>query len=41
MIMYHSTEMIKDGKIFMEANYWNQWDMYKQLGAELKWPDEK
>jgi len=41
MLMYHSAEMIKDGKIIIEANYWNQWDLYKQLGAELTWPDEK
>jgi ketosteroid isomerase-like protein len=40
-IMYHSAEKIQDGKIVLEGNYWNQWDMYKQLGAELKWPDKK
>lgn len=40
-IMYHSAEKIKDGKIIAEGNFWNQWDMYKQLGAELKWPEKK
>ena len=40
-IMYHSAEKIQDGKIVLEGNYWNQWDMYKQLGAELKWPEKK
>jgi hypothetical protein len=39
-IMYHSTEKIQDGKIIVEGNYWNEWDMYKQLGAELKWPEK-
>ena len=41
IMMYHSTEKIQDGKIIVEGNYWNQWDMFKQLGAELKWPDKK
>jgi ketosteroid isomerase-like protein len=40
-LMYHATEKIQDGKIIVEGNYWNQWDMYKQLGAELKWPEKK
>jgi ketosteroid isomerase-like protein len=40
-ISYHSTEKIKDGKIIIEGNYWDEWDMYKQLGAELKWPEKK
>lgn len=41
MLMYHATEKIQDGKIVIEANYWNEWDVYKQLGAELKWPEKK
>ena len=41
MIMYHSAERIQDGKIIVEGNYWNQWDTFKQLGAELKWPEKK
>ena len=40
-LMYHATEKIQDGKIVIEGNYWNQWDMFKQLGAELKWPEKK
>ena len=40
-LMYHATEKILDGKIIVEGNYWNQWDAYKQLGAELKWPEKK
>jgi hypothetical protein len=41
MLMYHSTEKILDGKIIIEGNYSDEWDMYKQLGAELKWPEKK
>jgi len=40
-LMYHATEKIKDGKIIVEGNYWNEWDAYKQMGAELKWPEKK
>ncbi len=40
-LMYHGAEKVQDGKIVLEGNYWNQWDMYKQMGAELKWPDKK
>ena len=40
-LMYHAAEKIQDGKIVLEGNFWNQWDMYKQLGAELKWPEKK
>jgi|GEM_PF-1532448 len=41
MLMYHATEKIQDGKIVIEGNYWNEWDVYKQMGAELKWPEKK
>lgn len=40
-IMYHAAEKVQDGKIVIEGNYWNQWDAFKQLGAELKWPEKK
>ena len=40
-LMVHTAQMIEDGKISIFAEYWNQWDMYKQMGAELKWPEEK
>ncbi len=40
-IMWHSPYMIEDGKIVQEAAYWNEWDVFKQLGAELKWPEKK
>lgn len=40
-LMYHAAEKIQDGKVVLEGNYWNQWDAFKQLGAELKWPDKK
>jgi hypothetical protein len=40
-LMYHAAEKVKDGKIVIEGNYWNQWDAYKQMGAELKWPEKK
>lgn len=39
-LMYHSANLIEDGEIRILANYWNQWDMYAQLGAELLWPEE-
>ncbi len=38
---YHAGEKIQDGKIVIEGNYWDEWDIYKQLGAELKWPEKK
>jgi hypothetical protein len=41
MLAYHSTEKIQDGKIIVEGNYWDEWDMFKQMGAELKWPEKK
>jgi len=41
MLMYHATEKIEDGKIVVEGNYWNEWDAFKQMGAELKWPEKK
>jgi len=40
-IMWHSPMRIEEGKIVLEVAYWNQWDLFKQLGAELKWPEEK
>jgi len=40
-IMWHSPMQIEEGKIVLEAAYWNQWDLFKQMGAELKWPDKK
>jgi hypothetical protein len=40
-LMYHAAEQVKDGKVVAEGNYWNQWDAYKQMGAELKWPEKK
>jgi hypothetical protein len=40
-IMYHVAEKIQDGKITIEGNYWDELDMYKQMGAELKWPEQK
>ncbi len=39
-LMVHTAQMIEDGKISILANYWDQWDMYKQMGAELKWTEE-
>jgi len=41
MLIYHAAEKIQDGKIVTEGNYWNEWDVYKQMGAELKWPEKK
>lgn len=38
---YHAGEKIQDGKIVIEANYWDEWDIYMQMGAELKWPEKK
>ena len=39
--MSHTPMRIEDGKIAYMASYWNQWDLYQQLGAELKWPEKK
>ena len=39
--MWHTPFRIEDGKIVYEVSYWNQWDVYKQLGAELKWPEKE
>jgi ketosteroid isomerase-like protein len=39
-IMWHSPMRIKEGKIVYEVAYWNQWDLFKQLGAKLEWPDD-
>jgi hypothetical protein len=39
--MYHAADKVQDGKIVLEGRYWNQLDQFKQLGAELKWPDKK
>ena len=39
-IMFHAPMRIEDGKIVFEVDYWNQWDVFKQLGAEIEWPDE-
>ncbi|MFC2115114.1 nuclear transport factor 2 family protein [Bacteroidota bacterium] len=40
-ILYHSPIRLSEGKIVYEVSYWNQWDLYKQLGAELKWPEKE
>ena len=40
-IMYHAADKVQDGKIVLEGRYWNQLDQFKQLGAELKWPEKK
>ncbi len=40
-IYYHAPIQIKDGKIVYMASYWNQWDLYKQLGATLEWDDDE
>jgi ketosteroid isomerase-like protein len=40
-IMWHAPMQIEDGKIVFMASYWNQWDMFKQQGAELKWPEKE
>jgi ketosteroid isomerase-like protein len=40
-LMYHTAEKVENGKVIVEGNYWNQWDAYKQMGAELKWPEKK
>ena len=40
-LMSHTPMRIEDGKIAYMASYWNQWDLYQQLGAELKWPEKK
>lgn len=37
--MWHAPYRIEEGKIVYEVSYWNQWDVFKQLGAELKWPE--
>jgi ketosteroid isomerase-like protein len=39
--MWHSPMRIEEGKIVYEVSYVNQWDVYKQLGAELKWPEKE
>ncbi len=40
-VRYHSPLQIEDGKIVFEVGYWNQWDVFSQLGAELKWPEKE
>ena len=40
MVDYHSPIRVEDGKIVYEHSYWNQWDYFKQAGAELKWPEK-
>ena len=40
-IMWHSPMRIEEGKIVYEVAYYNQWDMYKQMGAKLEWPDDE
>jgi ketosteroid isomerase-like protein len=37
---WHSPVKIKDGQIVYEVTYMNQWDLFNQLGAEIKWPDK-
>ena len=39
--MWHSPLRIEDGKIVYEVSYINQWDIFKQLGATIEWPDDK
>ena len=39
-LMYHGAFKVKDGEIVLLVNYWDRWDLYKQLGAELEWDDE-
>ena len=39
-ILWHAPMRIEGGKIVYMASYWNQWDLYKQLGAELEWEDD-
>ncbi len=40
IVMYHTPLQIEEGRIVYEVDYWNQWDVFKQLGAELEWPDD-
>jgi ketosteroid isomerase-like protein len=39
--MWHCPFRIEEGKIVYEVSYWNQWDVFKQMGAELKWPEKE
>ncbi len=39
-VMWHSPMRIEEGKIVYEVSYFNQWDVFKQLGAEMKWPEK-
>lgn len=40
-ILWHCPMLIEDGKIVYVASIWNQWDLYKQLGAKLEWEDDE
>lgn len=40
-IMAHFAMRIEDSKIVYGVSYWNQLDLYKQLGAKVKWPEKE
>ncbi|MFC2113040.1 nuclear transport factor 2 family protein [Bacteroidota bacterium] len=39
-VMWHSPMRIENGQVVYEVSYVNQWDLYEQMGAELKWDDD-
>ena len=40
-VFWHAPMRIEEGKINWVTSMWNQWDLYKQLGAKLNWPVEE
>ena len=39
-VMYHNASRIENGKIVYALVYWDRWDLFKQMGAELEWEDD-
>ncbi|KKK74634.1 hypothetical protein LCGC14_2881820, partial [marine sediment metagenome] len=39
-VMLHNALRIENGKIIYSIIYWDRWDLFEQLGAELDWGDD-